>query len=120
MNWISDATNLDSNAAGAPGTETLQTVLGVDSLNLPTVLVSGTFTITTNVGTLTGTAEGEFDVGILSELPQRVAAIDGGLLLTVTSGTGQFAGTTGTLGVGLQYPTFGSDFFNGRVGITPP
>jgi hypothetical protein len=114
-------TNLDSNAAGAAGTETLQTNLSIGNAysggNCPTVVcvpLSGTFTTTTSVGTLSGSATGVIDVEFTLPPPQGVP-VAGGLTLTVTSATGQFTGTTGTMNVALTFSTFGSNDFTGTV-----
>ena len=72
--------------------------------NFPfTFTYSGTFTITTGVGTLTGTVAGQINNVITSPVI-NVVPVTAALALTVTSGTGQFAGTTGTLNLGLQFP----------------
>jgi hypothetical protein len=109
------ATNVDGNAAGAAGTETLEestlNITGFSDSDCPVnalvnlcVDFSGTFTITTSVGTLSGTTTGGVgeDVTESSSGPQ-LTQVNGELALTVTSGTGQFTGTTGTLDVALQY-----------------
>ena len=123
-------TNGDSNAAGAAGTETLQTNFSnpfgfsfnscsSGPFNLcAQASGSGTFTITTSVGTLSGTASGEFDGPIVSESPLPEAALARGQLgLTVTSATGAFTGTAGgTLNVALQFPgAVGAKNFTGTV-----
>jgi hypothetical protein len=120
---IISVTNLDGNAAGVAGTETLETNLSIGNAfsggSCPDVLcvpLSGTFTTTTSVGTLNGTATGVIDVEfiIVGSTPQGVP-VAGGLTLTVTSATGQFTGTTGTLNVALTFPTLGSNDFTGTV-----
>ena len=123
-------TNGDSNAAGAAGTEMLQTnfsnPFGFTFASCPSGPInlcalasgSGTFTITTNVGTLSGTASAEFGGPIVSESPIPEAALATGTLgLTVTSATGAFTGTMGgTLNVALQFPVvFGAKNFTGTV-----
>jgi hypothetical protein len=123
-------TNGDRNAAGAAGTETLQTnfsnPFAFDFYSCSSgpfnfcaqASGSGTFTVTTSVGTLSGTASGEFDGPIVSEFPIPEAALATGTLgLTVTSATGAFTGTTGgTLNVALQFPVvFGAKSFIGTV-----
>jgi hypothetical protein len=85
-------TNLDSNAAGAPGTETFQTdvaVMGCTSPHIPVCAVSGTFTISTTAGTLSGTATGQYNNSFGPPLPSY------SLALTVTSASGEFKGATG-------------------------
>jgi hypothetical protein len=62
--------------------------------------VNGPFTLTTKVGTLSGTAFGPF-VGVLLSFSGPGTAT---LTLTATSGTGLFTGTTGTLNANLQFP----------------
>jgi hypothetical protein len=123
-------TNGDSDAAGAAGTETLQTnfthLFGFtfpscssSPFNICAVASgSGTFTITTKVGTLSGTASAEFDGPVVSESPIPEAALATGALgLTVTSATGAFTGTTGgSLNVALQFPVvFGAKNFTGAI-----
>jgi hypothetical protein len=110
-------TNLDGNAAGAPGTETYQTNVGLQSTTIISCpsspfnvcalgSVSGTFTITTSVGTLSGIAAGELEAPLVSDFPRPVfGPAAEGLGLTVTSATGEFTGTTGTLT--LEIPTLG-------------
>lgn len=69
-------------------------VLGV----FPQISYTGAFAITTSVGTLSGNAAGPIN-DILSPGP-----VDFELTLTVVSGTGAFAGTTGTINVSIQWP----------------
>ena len=57
---------------------------------------SGSFTITTSVGTLSGSASGQFSVNF-QNVPPGPYVFD--LTLTVTTGTGSFAGTSGNLQV---------------------
>jgi len=81
-----------------------------------TMTYSGPFTITTNVGTLTGTDEGQINNTLIPlppvplPFPQTVS-----LTLTVTSGTGLFTGTTGTLDVSVLLPHPGSLAFVASV-----
>jgi hypothetical protein len=116
------ASNLHGNAAGAAGTEMLQTgtlnIEGFSNSDCPDnalidlcLDVSGTFTITTRVGTLSGTASGGVGED-LSSGPSgpQIAPVAGELALAVTSGTGRFASTAGTLDVAFQFPTFSSNF----------
>jgi hypothetical protein len=124
------ATNLDGNAAGAAGTETLQTgTLTIEGFGDPNncpvnasidlcVTVSGTFTITTRVGTLSGTLTGGIGED-LSSGPSgpQIAPVAGELTLTVTSGTGRFTSTTGTLDAAFRFPTLGNDDFVGTVTV---
>ena len=62
---------------------------------------SGTFSITTNVGTLAGDAAGPLNNFVVGPLPP-----DFELTLTVVSGTGAFAGTTGTMHASILWSTF--------------
>jgi hypothetical protein len=125
------ATNLAGNAAGAAGTETLQTgtftIEGFSNSECPAnplmntcVDVSGTFTITTSVGTLSGTLTGGVGEDISSgPSGPQIAPVDGELALTVTSGTGQFASATGTLDAVFTFPGMpGSVDFTGTITAT--
>jgi hypothetical protein len=58
---------------------------------------AGTFTITTSAGTLAGNAAGPINISI--------TPADFELTLTVLSGTGAFATTTGTLHASIQWPS---------------
>ena len=61
---------------------------------------AGTFAIATSVGTLSGNAAGPItNLPIIGPSPA-----DFELTLTVLSGTGAFAGTTGTINVSIQWP----------------
>ena len=61
---------------------------------------AGTFAIATSVGTLSGNAAGPItNLPIIGPSPA-----DFELTLTVRSGTGAFAGTTGTINVSIQWP----------------
>ena len=62
----------------------------------PPFTYRGTFTVTTSVGNLAGTAAGT--ANDLTGLPPFVFD----LTLTVLSGTGAFAGTTGTISMSIQ------------------
>jgi hypothetical protein len=66
--------------------------------SFPTVTFAGTFAITTSVGTLAGAAAGPIN-NLLGPGP-----VDYELTLTVLSGTGTFAGTTGTIHISMQWP----------------
>ena len=96
--------------SSAVGTVTLQTdgCIPLGGGNFPfTFTYSGTFTITTGVGTLTGTVAG-FISNVIVQVPPppdfNVVPVAATLTLTAVSGTGLFAGTTGTLNFGLQFP----------------
>jgi hypothetical protein len=58
---------------------------------------AGTFAITTSAGTLTGNVAGPIN-NVIPPQP-----VDFELTLTVVSGTGAFAGTTGTIHVSIQW-----------------
>jgi hypothetical protein len=74
---------------------------------------AGTFTLTTNAGTLSGTAAGQI-INVLLP-PSDIEPATATLTLAATSGTGDFTGTTGTLNVSLQWPVPGSLSFIGTV-----
>jgi hypothetical protein len=78
---------------------------------------SGTFTITTNVGTLSGTVGGQINNTVIYPWPSIpvVVPVSAALALTATSGTGLFTGTTGTLDVSVQFDGLGSIGFVGSV-----
>jgi hypothetical protein len=80
------------------------------------MMYSGTFSITTSVGTLSGTVVGQINNAVVSTVPPAsVAPVTATLSLKATSGTGQFKRTKGTLNVSLQFPTLGSLGFVGSV-----
>jgi hypothetical protein len=60
--------------------------------------VTGTFSIATNVGTLSGNVSGSMNL-----LAAPAVGWDFELTLTVVSGTGAFAATTGTIHVSIQW-----------------
>jgi hypothetical protein len=64
---------------------------------------AGTFKISTNVGSLNGTATGSF-TAILDQ--NFDVTLDFSLTFTATSGTGAFAKTTGMLGLTQHVPPF--------------
>ena len=64
---------------------------------------SGTFTFTTNVGTLSGTVAGQVFNQVISEFPPVIEQSSASMELAATSGTGLFTGTTGTLNVSLEF-----------------
>jgi hypothetical protein len=105
--------------SSAVGGVTLQTegCIPLGGGNFPfTFTYSGTFTITTAVGALTGPVAGVITNVILPPPPfGNVVPVAATLTLTATSGTGQFAGTTGTLNFGLQFPEPGSPAFVGSI-----
>jgi hypothetical protein len=106
------AQEFDASYAGSPnvGSAALHIAgCGVGSENGFTF--NGSFTMTTNVGTLSGTASGPEPLGHLELSVQ--------LTLSVQSGTGSFAGTTGY----LQFDTFpfsSSGGFSGTVSLAVP
>lgn len=83
--------------SAAVGNVSLQVAGCVDAFPTSTTpsQYTGSFTITTGVGTISGSASGSVSL----ELPNVVAQIT----LSVTAGTGSFTGTTGSL---LFSPTF--------------
>ena len=104
--------------SSAVGTVTLQTEGCISRApEFPLVIAySGTFTISTNVGTLSGTAGGQIDnVIVESPFNPQASPVTAGLTLMATSGTGLFRGTTGTLVVSLQFPTLGCFGFVAEV-----
>jgi hypothetical protein len=107
------ATSPGSSAIGAV-TIQMPGCLLFDVPNFPLAIgFSGTFTITTNVGTLSGTVAGGFrNVFVTPFNPQPVTA---GFTLTATSGTGLFAGTTGPLNLDLGWSPPGSEPFFGTM-----
>jgi hypothetical protein len=100
--------------SSAVGTVTLQ-MDGCIPLVLPPTPApfAGTFTLTTNVGTLSGTVAGQITNVLLP--PSNVGPASATLTLAATSGTGDFTGTTGTLNVSLQWPVPGSLSFTGTI-----
>jgi hypothetical protein len=77
-----------------------------------TMSFSGSFTISTNIGTLTGTASGP--VTLTSGTGGSLAVLFE-LTLNVVSGTGSFAGTTGALQFVTTYPSSAPPTFSGTV-----
>jgi outer membrane lipoprotein SlyB len=110
---ILSATFSGSSAIGA-ATIQMPGCLLFDVPNFPLAIgFSGTFTITTNVGTLSGTVVGGFtNVFVGPFNPQPVTA---GFTLTATAGTGLFTGTSGTLNVDLGWSPPGSEPFFGTI-----
>jgi hypothetical protein len=88
---------------------------GCVSLVLPPAAIpfDGGFTLTTNVGTLNGTAAGPITTEFTPSRSLFPASAT--LTLTAISGTGDFMGTTGTLSVNLQWPVLGSLAFVGTI-----
>jgi hypothetical protein len=72
----------------------------------PVFEMAASITISTNVGTLTGTASGPVDSCSAGECYQ--------LTLTVTAGTGFFTGTTGSLQANFEWPG-GTSPFSGTI-----
>jgi hypothetical protein len=108
-------------SATYPGTSAIGAVtlqmpgcLLFDVPNFPLAIgFSGTFTITTNVGTLSGTVAGGFtNVFVTPFNPQPVTAA---FTLSAISGTGLFAGTTGPLNLDLGWSPPGSEPFFGTI-----
>jgi hypothetical protein len=107
-------------ASSAVGPVTLQTegCIPFGGGNFPfTFLYSGTFTITTSVGTLSGTAAGQITNVILPPPPYEVnlEPVTASLALTAKSGTGLFTGTTGTLNLGLTWTEPGTPPIVGSI-----
>jgi hypothetical protein len=93
-----DATYLGSSAVGSV---TLH-LDGCVTIGAPSTY-TGTFTIATSVGTLAGNANGPiYNVPVFGPPPFPVPDFE--LTLSVLSGTGAFAGTTGTIHVSMQWP----------------
>jgi hypothetical protein len=100
--------------SSAVGTVTLQMDGCIPLVFPPTPTpFAGTFTLTTNVGTLSGTVAGQITNVVVP--PSNVEPASATLTLTATSGTGDFTGTTGTLNVSLQWPEPGSLSFTGTI-----
>ncbi len=101
-------------AGSYPGSAAVGTVnFSVAGCYLPTSsFSSGSFTITTNVGTLTGSASGP--VAIIGTPPNDLR-YQFELTLSVTMGTGSFAGTTGNLQAVLVPPSEALTSFEGTV-----
>ena len=112
------AQEFDASYAGSPnvGSVSLHIVGCVDSAS-PDLVFSGWFTITTNVGTLSGTASGPITFPNPLHTVLRFQ-----LTLSVQSGTGSFAGTTGNLqfeaNEGTLQPNPGG--FSGNVSVPAP
>jgi len=107
----------DASYAGSPnvGSVALHLAGCVNSGVSTDFVFSGTFTITTSVGSLSGAASGPEYFPCASHLCLSVQ-----LILSVQSGTGSFAGTRGNLQFEtlLQYPFIGG--FSGSVSVPPP
>jgi hypothetical protein len=97
------------------GTVTLQMVGCVPLVLPPTpaLFSPGTFDLTTNVGSLSGTASGQITTVVVS--PGNIEPSTAALTLTATAGTGDFTATTGTLNVSLHWPELGSLSFIGTI-----
>jgi hypothetical protein len=98
VNQIFDASYPGSSAVGAV---MLQVGGCVDVVTASQYSYTGTFTIATNVGTLSGNAAGLANVGVGAQPP-----VDFELTLTVVSGTGAFAATTGTIHVSIVWSVY--------------
>ncbi len=92
---VFDATYVGS---GSVGTVTLHIDGCINFEGITASTYTGTFTSATSAGTLSGTASGS-----ISNL--LVPPLDFELSLTVTSGTGAFTATTGTMHVSVSVPT---------------
>jgi hypothetical protein len=100
--------------SSAVGTVTLHMDGCIPLILPPTPLpFAGTFALTTNAGTLSGTVAGQITNVLLP--PSNVEPASATLTLAATSGTGDFTGTTGTLNVSLQWPEPGSLSFTGTI-----
>ena len=71
----------------------------------PNTFTPGTFRISTNVGSVSGTADGSVTVTIDQDID---VTVDLSLVLMVTSGTGAFSTTTGTLLFTQHWPPLGA------------
>jgi hypothetical protein len=106
-----------------PGSSAVGTVMlqmhGCVSLVFPPAPIPfgpGEFALTTNVGTLKGTAAGPITSVIVP--PFSLFPASATLTLIATSGTGDFTEMTGTLNVSLQWPVPGSLSFIGTIAPT--
>jgi hypothetical protein len=117
--FVGETFNAAYPGSSAVGTVTLQMngCIPDTGPNFPfTFEYSGTFTVTTGVGTLSGSVAGQITNVNLSPPPEiNLVPTSATLTLTATSGTGDFMGTTGTLNVSLQWPEPGSSTFIGTV-----
>jgi hypothetical protein len=86
-------------------------VNGIGVANGMPVFVMGpaTFTVSTGVGTLTGTASGPV-------IPFS-GGLDFQLTLTVTAGTGFFVGTTGSLQCHIEWAGISTTSFSGTISV---
>ena len=101
-------------AGSAVGTVTLQ-MDGCVTLAIPPAPIPfvGTLAMATGVGTLDGTATGPISTAF--DPAGNLFPASATLVLSVTSGTGLFTGTTGTLHLSLQWPQLGSNSFDGTI-----
>jgi hypothetical protein len=108
----------NSACAAYPGSTSVGTVtLGIAGCADPFTTMSynsGSFTITTNVGALSGTASGPLT---LMSGPGCSLSVLFQLTLSVVTGTGSFAGTTGSLQFVTLYPASAPSTFVGTVTV---
>jgi hypothetical protein len=107
--------NATYQGSSAVGTVTLNMngCIPVVSPPTPDPFGPGPFTLTTNVGTLSGMAAGPITDVVVS--PGNVEPSTAALTLGATSGTGLFTGKTGILNLSLQWPQPGSLAFLGTI-----
>jgi hypothetical protein len=81
-----------------------------------TFLYAGTFTITTAVGSLSGSVAGQITNVLLPPPTElNLEPVAATLTLTATSGTGLFAGTTGNVNLGFEWTEPGSPPIVGTI-----
>lgn len=101
--FVGETFNALYSGSFAVGTVTLQMNGCFTLISVTQFDYSGTFTFTTNVGTLSGTVAGQVFNQVISEFPPVIEQSSASMELAATSGTGLFTGTTGTLNVSLEF-----------------